>query len=88
MYLYLTEFWGDVPLVTKPLNIDELMVPRDPKEVVVDFILEDLEDAARDLPVEIPTGANLGRMNKGAALALKARMALYNERYESSGRSG
>lgn len=82
MYLYLTEFWGDVPLVTRPLNIDELMVPRDPKEVVVDFILQDLEDAAQDLPAEIPTGANLGRMNKGAALALKARMALYNERYD------
>ena len=82
MYLYLTEFWGDVPLVTKPLNIDELMVPRDPKEEVVDFVLADLEDAAKDLPAEIPTGANLGRMNKGAALALKARLALYNERYD------
>ncbi len=82
MYLYLTEFWGDMPLVTEPLNIDELMIPRDPKEEVVDFVLNDLEDAAQYLPEEIPTGENLGRMNKGAALALKARIALYNERYD------
>jgi len=82
MYLYITEFWGDMPLVTEPLNIDELMVPRDPKAEVVDFVLNDLEDAAQYLPVEIPSGENLGRMNKGAALALKARMALYNERYD------
>ena len=82
MYLYITEFWGDMPLVTEPLNIDELMIPRDPKEQVVDFILQDLEDAALDLPAEIPSCENLGRMSKGAALALKARMALYNGRYE------
>ncbi|SFF82818.1 MULTISPECIES: RagB/SusD family nutrient uptake outer membrane protein [Salegentibacter] len=82
MYLYITEFWGDMPLVTEPLNIDELMIPRDPKEEVVDFVLNDLEDAAQYLPEEIPSGENLGRMNKGAALALKARMALYNERYD------
>lgn len=82
MYSYLTSFWGDVPLVTKPLKIDELMLPRDPKEKVIDFLLQDLEEAAQNLPKEIPTGENLGRMNKGAALALKARIALYNQRYE------
>lgn len=82
MYSYLTNFWGDVPLVTRPLNIDELMIPRDPKAGVIDFLLEDLEDAAQFLPSSIPTGDNLGRMNKGAALALKARIALYAGRYD------
>ncbi len=82
MYSYLTAFWGDVPLVTTTLGLDELMIPRTPKEEVVDFLLEDLEDAARFLPSEIPTGENLGRMSKGAALALKARIALYNNRFE------
>lgn len=82
MYSYLTAFWGDVPLVTTTLGLDELMISRTPKEEVVDFLLEDLEDAARFLPSEIPTGENLGRMSKGAALALKARIALYNNRFE------
>lgn len=82
MYSYLTAFWGDVPLVTTTLGLDELMIPRTPKEEVIDFLLEDLEDAARFLPSEILTGENLGRMSKGAALALKARIALYNNRFE------
>lgn len=82
MYSYLTNFWGDVPLVTETLTIDELMVPRDPQEEVVDFLLNDLEDAAMNLPSEIPSGEDLGRMNKGAALALKARIALYSGRFE------
>ncbi|GHA31424.1 hypothetical protein GCM10007103_11320 [Salinimicrobium marinum] len=82
MYSYLTNFWGDVPLVTETLTIEELMVPRDPQEEVVDFLLNDLEDAAMNLPSEIPSGEDLGRMNRGAALALKARIALYSGRFE------
>jgi hypothetical protein len=35
MYSYLTNFWGDVPLVTRPLNVDELRGPRDPKAEVI-----------------------------------------------------
>ena len=82
LYSYLTAFYGDVPLVTTPLNIDELYGPRNPRAEVVDFILADLDVAAEHLPAEIPTGDNMGRLNKGAALALKARIALYNERWE------
>ncbi|MCC9168437.1 RagB/SusD family nutrient uptake outer membrane protein [Pontibacter harenae] len=82
MYSYLTSFWGDVPLVTTTLNIDELYGPRNSKDEVVDFILQDLEEAAQHLPTAIPIGENLGRMSKGAALALKARIALYNERWD------
>ena len=82
LYSYLTSFYGDVPLITKPLNITEIYGPRDPKEKVVDFILAELDEAAKHLPAAIPTGVNLGRLNKGAALALKARVALYNGRYD------
>jgi starch-binding outer membrane protein, SusD/RagB family len=81
-YFYLTSFFGDVPLVTTPLTVEELYGPRDPKAKVVDFMLTELEEAAAKLPAAIPTAANLGRLNKGAALALKARIALYNERYD------
>jgi starch-binding outer membrane protein, SusD/RagB family len=82
MYSYLISFYGDVPLVTRPLAIDELMGSRDPRAKVVDFILADLDEAARHLPAAIPAGANLGRMSKGAALALKARIALYEGRFD------
>lgn len=82
MYSYLINFWGDVPLVTHTLTTDELMIARSPKEEILDFLMEDLEIAATSLPTEIPTGEDLGRMTKGAALALKARIALYHKRYD------
>lgn len=80
-YTFLTSFWGDVPLVTNTLTVDELMGPRNPREEVVDFLLQDLDLAAQHLPATIPTGANRGRINKGAALGLKARIAIYNQRW-------
>ncbi|MCC5938969.1 MAG: RagB/SusD family nutrient uptake outer membrane protein [Lunatimonas sp.] len=81
-YLFLTSFFGDVPLVTTTLTVDEVFVPRSPKDEVVSFILEDLDRAAASLPSAIRTGAQLGRMSKGSALALKARIALYNGFYD------
>lgn len=80
-YSFLTAFWGDVPLVTTTLTVDELMGPRNPREEVVDFLMEDLDLAAQHLPAAIPTGTNRGRVNKAAALGLKARIALYNQRW-------
>ncbi|HEV7378581.1 MAG TPA: RagB/SusD family nutrient uptake outer membrane protein, partial [Dyadobacter sp.] len=82
MYSYLTLFWGDVPLITKSLNIDELYDPRTPSAQVQDFILSELEAAAAVLPKEIATGKDLGRLRKGAALGLKARLALYFGKYD------
>jgi hypothetical protein len=81
-YLFLTSFFGDVPLVTKTLKVNEVYVPRSPRSEIIDFLMEDLDLAAQHLPAEIPSGANLGRMSKGAALALKARIALYNGRFD------
>lgn len=82
LYSYLVMFWGDVPLVTKPLNIEEAYGPRDPEQKVVDFIFAELDSAAEVLPKEIPAGADLGRIRKGAALGLKARLALYYSKYD------
>lgn len=82
-YSFLTSFYGDIPLVLVPLEIDDPQVygPRNAQSEVVDFLLKELDEAAAVLPEEIPSGENLGRMNKGAALALKARIALTYGRY-------
>ncbi|MBS9525709.1 RagB/SusD family nutrient uptake outer membrane protein [Litoribacter alkaliphilus] len=82
LYSYLSELFGDVPLVTTVLDIDELYGGRDPKEQVVEFVLTELQEAADILPAEIPSGNDLGRIRKGAALGLKARVALYNGFYD------
>ncbi len=81
-YAYLTLFYGDVPLITKPLSIDEVYGPRDPAQTVQDFILNELQEASVNLKAELPDKDNQGRMRKGAALGLKARYALYFGRYD------
>lgn len=78
-YTMLTTFWGDVPLVTEPLVIQD-KVSRTSRNEVVDFIITELDAITGTLPVSY-TGDNIGRATRGAALALKARVALYNGRF-------
>jgi hypothetical protein len=69
--------YGAVPLLDKPLNIDEdLQIPRNSEEEVVEFIVKDCETAASLLPAAY-SAANLGRAPKGAAMLLKSRVLLY-----------
>ena len=83
LYFYLTQFFGDVQLITKTLltTDPEVYGTRNKKSEVVDFILKELDEVAVKLP-HTQTGVNLGRVTKGAALALKARVALYNQKYD------
>lgn len=73
--------FGGVPLITEAPNADtQAELPRNSKEEVVDQILKDLDEAAAVLPKSY-SGSDLGRVTKGAALALKARVLLYNSRW-------
>lgn len=87
MYAHLTLFWGDVPLVTEPLTIDEIYGSRDPASQIEDFVLSEFEAAAQALPAALPSQDNQGRMTKGAALGFLARYALYFGRYEAAERA-
>ena len=80
-YLNMTDKFGGVPLITDAPNADtHAGLPRNTKEEVVTQIIKDLDDAIAVLP-DSYAGADLGRATKGAALALKARTLLYNERW-------
>lgn len=78
-YHNLVEYFGGVPLILDPPdNNTQGQLPRSTKEEVLQVIYDDLDAAAAVLPVSY--GSNdLGRATRGAALALKARTALYNE---------
>ncbi len=80
-YHYLVEMFGGVPLVTTSLKLDESQIPRNTKEETVNFILTELEEASADLPPSYAAN-EMGRATKGAALAIKARIALYNEKWD------
>lgn len=80
-YFRLVRTFGDVPLrLAVPENAAEYNKPRTPKEEVWAAIENDLTDAAAVLPPSY-TGANIGRATKGAALALHAKVAMYQAKW-------
>lgn len=83
-YMYLTELWGDVPYIDFVAKTSQdALLPRTAKSTICDKMFEDLTYAASVLPVKW-TGDDLGRITKGAALGLKARVALYNSRWSDA----
>jgi starch-binding outer membrane protein, SusD/RagB family len=76
-YYKLYRLYGGVPLINNVLNTsnEELYSPRATREETVDFILDDLSEAASGLGEK--GSVTTGRVTKGAALALKARVALF-----------
>ncbi|TKG94223.1 RagB/SusD family nutrient uptake outer membrane protein [Puteibacter caeruleilacunae] len=83
-YFSLWKTWGDVPVVDRPLDVDELNLSRAEAGKTLEFILSDLNTAIADLAVN-PSQA--GRITKGAALALKARVQLYAGNYQDAANS-
>ncbi|WP_294544106.1 RagB/SusD family nutrient uptake outer membrane protein [uncultured Bacteroides sp.] len=79
-YFYMLKFFGGVPVVTTPLDVDspELLGARNSRYDVVELILSDLDNAIAGLPVElnIPS-TEKGRISYYAAKAFKARVLLY-----------
>lgn len=83
-YFRLVRAFGDVPLRLKvPQTAEEFNLPRTPKADVWAAVEQDLTDAASTLPASYG-GADLGRATKGAALALHAKVAMYQTLDNSS----
>ncbi len=80
-YAELAKEFGGVPIITKAYEDisagnEELKLPRATYDETIKFICDECDEAARHLP-EKWSGAEYGRVTKGAALALKARMLLF-----------
>lgn len=84
-YHYLMELYGDVPF-TESLakSPEEALLPRTPKAEIADILLADLQTAAGLLP---DTQSDPGRITSGFALGLRARIALYNNKYAEAASS-
>lgn len=79
-YWMLYKLFGEVPIITSELDIDdeELYSARATRKETVDFILKDLEEAATSLPERSTLASgDVGRITKGAANTLRARVALF-----------
>ncbi|WP_209319672.1 RagB/SusD family nutrient uptake outer membrane protein [Ancylomarina longa] len=96
-YFDLVYLFGDVPFLTNSINPDDCAptegaegekvaaeeCKRTDKTVIMNAILTDLTEAANDLPTSYSSD-DLGRVTKGAALSLKARILLYQEKWEEA----
>ena len=78
-YANLTHKWGDVIYFTKTLDIEEAFKQsRTEEDEVLSSVYEDFDAAIEKLPESYGSDENQ-LATKGAALAYKARTALYNE---------
>ena len=82
-YADLADFYQDVPLILVPQSLAEANTPKSTKDQVVTAVLKDLDDAIAVLPATYGAG-DVGRATKGAAMSLKARVLLYNQRWAES----
>ncbi|WP_160714263.1 RagB/SusD family nutrient uptake outer membrane protein [Chitinophaga solisilvae] len=80
-YFRLVRAFGDVPLrLSLPKDETEYNIPRNPKAEIWAAIEKDLTEAAAVLPAAYDA-ANVGRATKGAALALHAKVAMYQKKW-------
>lgn len=83
MHFDLMQRLGGIPIVDKvlqissPADIENVKIPRSTFEQTVNFVVSQCEEAAKHLPDVYEDNRYLGRIVKGAALALKARTLLY-----------
>ena len=80
-YFTLVKRYGGVPLITAPqvydpAKLESLMLPRNKEIEIYDFIISECQEAAAILPVTRDAAARY-RANRGTALALCSRAALY-----------
>lgn len=72
-YYNLISAFGDVPFYYQPVTIDQYEDERTAKEEILDFILDEMDEVAEDLPW---TATERGRVDRAVAYGLKARAAL------------
>jgi hypothetical protein len=85
-YFELVNYFGDVPLILKPIaNFQEAyeVSKRQPAATVWEQINKDLADAKGLLPnTKYADNTDKWRVSKGAVIALQAKAALYNQKWD------
>jgi tetratricopeptide (TPR) repeat protein len=85
-YFGLIDFFDAVPLRLTPPDLSNANFPRTPKHVVLDTLLKDLDNVIENkkLPIRYEAGKGVGRVTHGAALTLKGKLLLYNNRFNEA----
>ena len=80
-HFFLMQLYGPIPIMDKNIEVnaplEEVWVYRDPVDDVVEFIVRTLNEAVPDLPLEVEVTAEMGRISKPIATALKAKVLVW-----------
>lgn len=85
-YFWLSNIYGDVPLLLEPKNADELQIPATVRdEILQTAIIDVLKDITENeyLPVTYAS-SDIGRATQGAALGLLAKAYLFMEEWDNA----
>lgn len=86
-YFHLLDFYGGVPLYDETTIVDQefmnMQNPRSTADETRKFILDDLDEAVRVLPVKWES-SQYGRATRGAAVALRGKVKLYAKDYSGA----
>ena len=86
-YQQLVGMYGDVPLITQtPSGPSEYNVSQTAASDVMEYISNDLAEAAPALPVSY-AAADFGKVTRGAALTLKARVDLFRGDFQDAAKA-
>ena len=81
-YFNLYFYWGDVPLTTNVLTVNEANnITRTDRNEVRDFVIKELQESIPQLPITRPD-QEYGRITRGGALAILGRVLMVEERWE------
>ncbi len=83
-YFYLTNLFGDVPLVLSTDYATNSTLARTPKADVYAAVVADLLDAQKLLAATYPVSGERTRVNQAAATALLARVYLYQQNWAAA----
>ncbi|RFS26984.1 RagB/SusD family nutrient uptake outer membrane protein [Chitinophaga silvatica] len=83
-YFQLTSWYGDVPFYTDLISIDNSRtITRTDKNTILQFVLSELQDIRKDLPVNTAQDQkDRGRVTRGAAIAMSARVHLFRSEWQ------
>ena len=76
-YSVLTTYYYSAPLITDAPDISQVNQPRAERATIIQFILDELEAVSKILPRNYTSSSDQGRPTAGAALALRARVLLF-----------
>ena len=76
-YFNLIKTFGGVPIRPEQESVDSLVVPRSTLEECYAYVEKDLREAAVMLPNVYSSSADLGKVTRGAAIALLMKVLMY-----------